>query len=343
MISVVRNVLFVACVTALAAPALAVTQLVGAGSTFDFPFFSKAFDAYGRAHADTTINYQAIGSGGGIEQFTKRTVDFGASDVPMNADELRAAQTGGRQVLQIPVTLGGAAIAYNLPGVTRQLAMTRELIVAIYLGKVQRWNDPAIAQLNPGVNLPALPIVTVHRSDSSGTTYIFTDFLARVSPEWGTKVGVGKSVDWPTLNSIGGKGNAGVAGAIRQTTGAVGYVELAYVLENAISYARVRNRAGRYVVPTIDSVRAAAASRPNVTASDFSIVDAPGADAYPIAGYSWAMVYRDPPDKDRGKMLKDVLSWLVTDGQSLAESVKYVPLPPEVQKTAVATLARMAL
>jgi phosphate transport system substrate-binding protein len=335
-----RHGLLLICVFALAAPVCAATQLVGAGSTFDFPFFSKAFYEFSQRHNDVTVNYQSIGSGGGIEQFTKGTVDFGASDVPMNPDELKVAEVDGKHVLQIPVTLGGAAIAYNVPGVT-QLKLTRELIADIYLGKVQRWNDPSIMSLNPGTSFPDMPIVTVHRSDGSGTSYIFTDFLSHVSADWKTKVGVGKSVEWPGQNGVGGKGNEGVAGTIRQTKGSIGYVELAYVLENAIPYAQVRNRSGRFVVPTVESVRAAAASKPTVSASDFSIVDATDQNAYPISGYSWAMVYQSPSDKDRGRVLKEVLTWLVTDGQSLAESVKYVPLPPQVQKSAVSTLSKM--
>jgi phosphate transport system substrate-binding protein len=317
---------------------MAATELTGAGSTFDYPFFSKAFYEYSQNHPDVTVNYQSIGSGGGIQQFTAKTVDFGASDVPMNPNELKRA---GDPVLQIPVTLGGAAICYNLPGVGSGLKLTRELVADIYLGKVSKWNDPAIQQLNPGTKLPDMPIMVVHRSDGSGTTYIFTDFLSAVSSEWKQKVGKGKSVSWPAPSSVGGKGNEGVAGQVRQSSGAIGYVELAYVLENHMSYAKLQNKAGDWVFPSITTVAAAAATKPTVSATDFSIVNADGADSYPISGYSWLMVYQKPADPARAALVKKVISWLVTDGQKVAESVDYVPLPKNVQDAALKTLSQM--
>ncbi len=316
--------------------ALAATQLTGAGSTFDYPFFSKAFYEYSQKHADLTVNYQSIGSGGGIQQFIAKTVDFGASDVPMNEEELKRA---GGDVLQIPITLGGEAIGYNLPGVGKGLKMTRQLIAEIYLGKVTKWNDAKIARLNPGVKLPNMPITVVHRSDGSGTTYIFTDFLSHVSPEWKQKVGAGKSVQWPV--GIGGKGNEGVAGQVRETPGAIGYIELAYVLENQMTYARVQNQAGKWLYPSIKTVAAAAATKPNVSATDFSIVDAAGADSYPISGYSWVMVYKKPTNPGRAKLVRNVLTWLVSDGQKVAESVDYVPLPQNVQHQALSIIGQM--
>ncbi len=316
--------------------ALAATQLTGAGSTFDYPFFSKAFYEYSQKHADLTVNYQSIGSGGGIQQFIAKTVDFGASDVPMNEEELKRA---GGDVLQIPITLGGEAIGYNLPGVGKGLKMTRQLIAEIYLGKVTKWNDAKIARLNPGVKLPNMPITVVHRSDGSGTTYIFTDFLSHVSPEWKQKVGAGKSVQWPV--GIGGKGNEGVAGQVRETPGAIGYIELAYVLENQMTYARVQNQAGKWLYPSIKTVAAAAATKPNVSATDFSIVDAAGADSYPISGYSWVMVYKKPTNPGRAKLVRNVLTWLVSDGQKVAESVDYVPLPKNVQHQALSIIDQM--
>ncbi len=316
--------------------ALAATQLTGAGSTFDYPFFSKAFYEYSQKHADLTVNYQSIGSGGGIQQFIAKTVDFGASDVPMNEEELKRA---GGDVLQIPITLGGEAIGYNLPGVGKGLKMTRQLIAEIYLGKVTKWNDAKIARLNPGVKLPNMPITVVHRSDGSGTTYIFTDFLSHVSPEWKQKVGAGKSVQWPV--GIGGKGNEGVAGQVRETPGAIGYIELAYVLENQMTYARVQNQAGKWLYPSIKTVAAAAATKPNVSATDFSIVDAAGADSYPISGYSWVMVYKKPTNPGRAKLVRNVLTWLVSDGQKVAESVDYVPLPQNVQHQALSIIDQM--
>jgi phosphate transport system substrate-binding protein len=326
-------------VAAMTLPAVAATQLTGAGSTFDYPFFSKAFYIYSQQNPDVTVNYQSIGSGGGIQQFTAKTIDFGATDVPMNASELSRA---GQPVLQIPVTLGGAAIAYNLPGVTKPLRLTRQAVVDIYLGKITKWNDPAIAKSNPGVSLPDMPIVVVHRSDGSGTTYIFTDFLSHASPEWKSKVGTGKSVSWPAPSAVGAKGNEGVAGQVRSTPGAIGYVELAYVIENHIPAAILQNRASRWVSVSPETVAAAAAGRPDVSASNFSIVDEPGANAWPISGYSWVVVYKKPSDAVRAKLLYSVLTWLVgPQGQSNAKSVDYVPLPGNVQSTALSTLKQM--
>ena len=317
-----------------ASVALAATQLTGAGSTFDYPFFSKAFYEYSQQHSNVTVNYQSIGSGGGIQQFIAKTVDFGASDVPMNDEELKLAKA---PVLQIPVTLGGAAIGYNLPGVGKGLRMTRQLIADIYLGKVKKWNAPQLAKLNPNLKLPDMDIMVVHRSDGSGTTYIFTDFLSHVSAQWKEKVGTGKSVQWPA--GIGGKGNEGVAGQVRQTPGAIGYIELAYVLENQMTYAQVENKAGKYLYPSIEAVAAAAASKPEVSATDFSIVDAVGQNSYPISGYSWVMLYEHPADPVRAKLVRDTMEWLVTKGQAVAKSVDYVPLPENVQRRALKIIA----
>jgi phosphate transport system substrate-binding protein len=323
----------------VAFPALASTQLTGAGSTFVYPFFSKAFYEYSQQNKDVTVNYQSIGSGGGIQQFTAKTVDFGASDVPMNADEITRAGGG---VLQIPVALGGEAIVYNLPSVNA-LRLSREDIVSIYLGKIAKWNDPQLKKSNPGVNLPDLPVIPVNRSDGSGTTYIFTDFLSSVSADWKTKVGTGKSVQWPASGSVGGKGNEGVAGAVKQTPGAVGYVELAYAIENKMPQAQVQNKGGKWAVCNASAVRAAAATKPDVSATNFSIVDRAGGDSWPISGYTWAMVYENPSDKGRAKMTKDVLSWAVTKGQRIAGTLNYVPLPENVQTTATKTLSQIKL
>ena len=327
-----------AIVLASAPASFAATQIVGAGSTFDYPFFSKAFYEYSAKHADVTVNYQSIGSGGGIQQFTAKTVDFGASDVPMNSNELSRAQG---TVLQIPVTLGGVGVAYNLPGIPKGLHFTRQLVAEIYLGKIIKWNAPAIQKLNPGVKLPDMAITVVHRSDGSGTTYIFTDFLAHVSPEWKQKVGTNKSVQWPAPSSVGGKGNEGLAGLVKQTPGAIGYVELAYLLQNNMSYGLLQNQAGKYVYPTVVTVKAAAATKPNVSSTNFSIVDSSCAECYPISGYSWVILYQKPADPQRGKLVKQIMSWLVTAAQPLAETVDYVPMPPNVQKQAEATLGRM--
>jgi phosphate transport system substrate-binding protein len=313
-------------------------NIVGAGSTFDFPFFSSAFYQYKSDHPDISVNYQSIGSGGGIQQFTARTVDFGASDVPLNPTEMKAAMAANGAVVQIPVTLGGEAIAYNVPGAPNHLKLTAAAVSAIYLGKITDWNDAAIAASNPGVKLPDLPIVVVHRADGSGTTYIFTDYLSHVSPDWKAQVGTAKTVTWPAPSAVGAKGNEGVAGQVQNTPGAIGYIELAYALENDISYAAVQNKAGNFVLPSLDSVRTAAAQKPDVTPTDFSIVDEDGADSYPICGYSWVMLWRNQGDPVRGKQLVDLFGWLVTSGQTYAVKVKYVALPDNVQ-----TLAQKAL
>lgn len=337
--SLVRCFTTAAVAVALTLPAAAATQLIGAGSSFDYPFFSKAFYIYSQKNPDVTVNYQSIGSGGGIQQFTAKNVDFGATDVPMNAEELARA---GQPVLQIPVTLGGAAVAYNLPGVNATIKLTRQMVVDIYLGKILKWNDPQIARLNPGVALPDMAIVVVHRSDGSGTSYIFTDFLSHVSSEWKSKVGVGKSVSWPAPSAVGAKGNEGVAGQVRSTPGAIGYVELAYVIENHMPAALLQNRAGKWVSCSQETVAAAAATKPEVSATNFSIADASGANSYPISGYSWVVIYKKPADAARAKLLYDVLAWLVgPQGQSNAKSVDYVPLPGNVQARAQATLKQM--
>jgi phosphate transport system substrate-binding protein len=336
--------LFAAALTSLAVatllvPALAATQLTGAGSTYDYPFFSKAFYQYSASHPEVSVNYQSIGSGGGIQQFTAKTVDFGASDVPMNADELKRA---GGAVVQIPITLGGEAIAYNLPSpVKGGLRLTRQALADIFLGKVTKWNDEQIAKSNPGAQLPDTAITVVHRSDGSGTTYIFTDFLSNVSAEWKQKVGTGKSISWPA--GIGGKGNEGVAGEVRQTPGSIGYVELAYVIENHMTQAYLQNVAGKYVFCTPRTVQAAASTKSEISSTDFSIVDRKGDNAWPISGYSWVMLYSEPTDKPRAKLLHDVMEWTVTEGQEVAASVNYVPLPAAVRATATKELAKIKL
>ena len=254
----------------------------------------------------------------------------------MNAQELSRAPG---KVLQAPITLGGAGIAYNLPGVGKGLHLTREVVADVYLGKITKWNDPAIEKLNPGVKLPDMAITVVHRSDGSGTTYIFTDFLSHVSAEWKQKVGTDKSVSWPAPSSVGGKGNEGVAGLVRQTPGAIGYVELAYLLQNGMPYALLQNKAGKYLYPDIDTVAAAAATKPNVSATDFSIVDTGCAQCYPISGYSWVLLYQKPAQ--HGQLLQQIMDWLVTKAQPIAKTVQYVPLPENVQHEALQTLSQM--
>jgi phosphate transport system substrate-binding protein len=326
-------------VTAL--PGLATTSLTGAGSTWDYPFFSKAFYEYSKMHGDVQVNYQSIGSGGGIQQFTQRTVDFGATDVPMNAKEVAAAEAQGGPVLQVPVVLGGVSVAYNLPGVSG-LRLTPAVVANIYLGKITTWNDAAITKLNPSLKLPNTPIVVVHRSDGSGTTYTFTDFLSHVSPEWASKVGKGKDVSWPAPSAVGGKGNEGVAGQVSNTPGAIGYVELAYVIQNHMPQAFIENSAGKWLQASQDGVRAAAATKPSVSATDFSIVDTKCAGCYPIAGYSWVVLYQNPQDKARAKTVQQLFRWISgPDAQKIAGTLDYVPLPENVQNLAQTTLAKM--
>jgi phosphate transport system substrate-binding protein len=323
-------------------PALAATSLTGAGSTWDYPFFSKAFYEYGKSHGDVQVNYQSIGSGGGIQQFTQRTVDFGATDVPMNPSEVAAAEKSGGPVLQVPVVLGGVSIAYNVPGVSSGIHLTPAVLSDIFLGKIINWNDPSIAKLNPSTKFPNLSIVVVHRSDGSGTTYTVTDYLSHVSPEWDSKIGKGKNVSWPAQSAVGGKGNEGVAGQITNSPGAIGYVELAYVIENHMPSAALLNRAGKYVEAGPTGVRAAAATKSDISATNYSIVDTSCAACYPIAGYSWVVVFKNPQDKERGKVLKELLSWVASPaGQEIAGGLDYVPLPESVQALAQKTLAQM--
>lgn len=309
-----------------------VTALTGAGSTFDYPFFSKAFYVYSQSHK-MKVNYQSIGSGGGIQQFTAETVNFGASDVPMNAQELSKAEATAGPVVQLPITLGGEAMAYNLPSVNQQVKFTPDVIAGIYLGQITKWNDPKIAEANPGVSLPNIPIVVVHRSDGSGTTYIFTDYLSSVSPSWAQKVGRGKSVNWPV--GIGGKGNEAVASSVHNTVGAIGYVELAYALQTKMTYGLVENKAGKFVAPSPATVKAAAATKPNVTATNFSIVNASGDQSYPISGYSWVLLDQKQKSPALKTALVDLFTWMEGPGQAQAASVNYVPLPSNVEQTAL--------
>jgi phosphate transport system substrate-binding protein len=317
-----------------AGPMAATVKIVGAGSTFDYPFFNLAFAVYGKSHP-VSVNYQAIGSGGGIQQFTNNTVDFGATDVPMSADELKMAEAKGSAVVQLPIALGGVAIAYNLPGMKGVLKLNGSTLAQMFMGKITTWNDPAIAKLNPGLTLPSTAILPVHRSDASGTNYITTDYLSSVSSDWANNIGKGKSVAWPT--GVGGKGNPGVAAAIKQHSGAIGYVELAYALDNHIPYAEMQNKAGAYLSPSQNSVRAAAAQFPNVSYKNFSIVNAPGKKSYPIAGYSWVLLRQHP--KSNGTQLVDLFMWMTTGGQQYAVKLYYVALPANVQKEAAKALA----
>jgi len=311
---------------ALAVPALGQTTLNGAGATFPYPMYSKWFSEYHKAHPEIEINYQSIGSGGGIRQVLAGTVDFGASDGPMTDEQLSQAKT---KILHIPTVLGADVPAYNIPGVTGELKFTPDVLAGIFMGKITSWNDPALAKANPEANLPNQPIVVIHRSDGSGTTYIWTDYLSKVSSDWQTQVGKGTSVKWPV--GLGGKGNEGVAGMIRQMQGSVGYVELIYAVQNKIPYGSVKNAAGVFVKASLDSVTAAAASAKSMPA-DFrvSITNAPGKDAYPISSFTWLLIPAQSKDAAKGKILADFLSWMVDDGQKMTADLTYAPLPESV-------------
>ncbi len=308
-------------------------SLTGAGATFPEPFYTKAFYDYTQKHSQVTVNYQAVGSGAGIQQYTKGTVDFGASDVPMNDTELAAAG-GASSLIQIPTTVGVVAIAYNVSGLS-SLKLDGPTLANIYLGNIKKWNDPAIAALNSGT-LPATNITVVHRSDGSGTSYAFTDYLSKISPDWKSKVGTGKSVQWPA--GIGGQGNQGVGQAVQQTDGAIGYVELAYVVQSNLKAAELKNASGQFVKPSLDGASAAAAANSNPSPTNFSITNDSGNTAYPIASFSWLITKRAQTDANKGKALAHLFQWLVTDGQSEGKALQYAPLPKVAQDYASSQL-----
>ncbi|MFQ5690865.1 MAG: phosphate ABC transporter substrate-binding protein PstS [Gemmatimonadota bacterium] len=313
---------------ALLPAAAAAQELTGAGATFPFPIYSKWFDAYAR-ETGVRINYQSIGSGGGIRQIRERTVDFGATDGPMSDAELAEAPA---PLIHIPTVMGAVAVVYNLSGRNAPVKLDGATVSGIFLGTIETWNDPKIAALNPGTKLPAMPILVVHRSDGSGTTYVFSDYLSHVSPAWTAKVGRGKALSWPV--GLGAKGNEGVAGQVRQMPGALGYVELAYAKQNRLPMAEIRNRAGRFVLPSIVGTTAAARGAGATLGPDtdfrVSIVDAPGADAYPIASFTWLLLYREQPSRRKGGQLLDFLWWAIHEGQKYAAALDYAPLPAEV-------------
>jgi phosphate transport system substrate-binding protein len=315
-------------------------SLTGAGSTFVNPFFSQAFSQYSKDHPNVRVNYQSIGSGGGIKQFTAKTVDFGASDVPMKTEELAAAQQANGNVIQIPVALGAVAVVYNLPGIKSGLKLSPDAIAGIYLGKITKWNDPAIAGKNPDLNLPDQDIAVVHRSDGSGTSYIFTDYLANISPDWKQGPGTGKEVAWPV--GVGGKGNEGVAAQVQQAPGGIGYVELAYAEQTTLTYADIQNKDGQFIKPTLDATTAAAGQFPEISPEQFSIVNASGAQSYPIAGYVWGILWEKYPDQQKGKELTTLMDWVVTDAQNqFATALTYAPLPEQVRKLATDSIAKV--
>jgi phosphate transport system substrate-binding protein len=320
-----RKLVLLVCVL-LALPVFGQTKLNGAGATFPYPIYSKWFSEYHKIHSDVEINYQSIGSGGGIRQVTAGTVDFGASDMPMTDKQLHESK---EKILNIPTVLGADVPAYNVPGVTGEVKFTPEALAGIFLGKISKWNDKAITSANPGVNFPDRDIIVVHRSEGSGTTFIWTDYLSKVSPEWKSQVGSDTSVKWPV--GMGGKGNEGVSGFIRQLPGSIGYIELIYAIQNNISYGSVRNPAGVFVKASLESVSAAAASAPKMPA-DFrvSITNAPGKDAYPISSFTWLLIPAQSKDAAKGKILADFLSWMLTDGQKMTSTLAYAPLPDNV-------------
>jgi phosphate transport system substrate-binding protein len=309
--------------------------LIGAGSSFDYPLFSKQFSEYNKT-TGLKVNYQSVGSGAGISQLTSKTVDFGASDAPMNGKQDSLVSS---PVIHIPVTAGAVALSYNLPGIKDTLQLSPEVVAGMFLGTITKWNDPKIVALNKGVKLPATSIVIAHRSDGSGTTNIFTTYLSKVSPDWMTKVGKGSAVNWPV--GLGGKGSEGVAGQIKQTPGAFGYIELAYAIQNGMAFAKVQNKAGNFITPTIASVTAAA----NITIpadSKVSLTNTDAADGYPISGFSWVIIYKEQKYNDRSldratKLLK-LLSWMIHDGQQFSGALNYAPLSPAAVSTGDAIL-----
>ena len=318
-----------------AADSLTVT---GAGATFPYPLYSKWFYEYSNAHPGVNFNYQSIGSGGGIRQITAGTVDFGATDAPMKNEDM--AKLPG-PILHIPTAIGAVTVVYNLGGVKSGLKLTPDALANIYLGKITRWNDPQIASQNPGVKLPGEEIVVAHRSDGSGTTDIFTNFLSTVNQEWKEKVGRGKSVKWPV--GLGGKGNEGVAGVVKQTPGAIGYVELAYATQNKMTVAAVRNREGAFILPSLESTSEAAAGAAKTMPADYrvALVDAPGNGSYPICGFTWLLVYKDQKDQAKGKALVSFLKWAMHDGQKMNAPLLYAPIPKPVVEKVDATLKQI--
>jgi len=315
-------------------------QINGAGATFPYPIYSKWFSDYNKLHPDVEINYQSIGSGGGIRQLNNQTVFFGATDGPMTPDQMQGAP--GR-ILHLPTVLGAVVPIYNIPGVDAPLKFSGTLLADIILGKVTKWNDPAIAGPNPGVKLPSTDITVAHRSDGSGTTYIFVDYLSKVSPEFKSKVGVATSVNWPV--GVGGKGNEGVAGLVKQTPGSIGYVELIYAKQNNIDYGSVKNMEGEFVAASLDSVTAAAAVAAKQMPPDFrvSITNAPGKGVYPISSFTWLLFYENPKDKPKARTMVDFMKWALSDGQKAASDLGYAPLPSEVVALEMEALKKIKL
>ena len=333
----IRRIALLLAVLALALPALGATTLNGAGATFPYPIYSKWFSEYNKIHPDVQINYQSIGSGGGINQLKAGTVDFGASDMPLKDDKAKEIPV---PFVQLPTVLGSVVPSYNLPGVTAELKFTPQVLAGIYLGKITKWNDPAIASTNPGVKLPDMGIMVIYRSDGSGTTFVWTDYLSKISADWKAKVGSNTSVSWPV--GYGGKGNEGVSGLVRQNAGALGYVELIYALQNNIPFGVVQNAAGNFVKASLQSTTAAAAAA-KFTADDFrvSITNAPGKDAYPIASFTYLLIPTQWKDAGKGKIIVDFLHWMLSDGQKMVEPLDYAPLPKTLVEMERATVQKI--
>ena len=316
------------------------TQVNGAGATFPNPIYSKWFSEYNKLHPDVEVNYQSIGSGGGIRQLTAQTVFFGASDAPMTDEQMKQAPG---KILHFPTVLGAVVPVYNIEGASAQVKFTGPVLADIFLGKIKRWNDPAIAKANAGIKLPNSEITVVHRSDGSGTSFIYTDYLSKVSEEWKQKVGANASVNWPI--GVGGKGNEGVAGLVKQTPNSLGYVELVYALQNKIPYGAVQNASGEFVTPSTDSVTAAAAGAAANMPKDFrvSITNAPGQGAYPISSFTWILMYEEPKDKALAKVMVDFTKWALSDGQKIAPEMGYAAVPANVVQTELEQLNQIKI
>ncbi len=320
-----RNLWVILCILALTVGVMAQTQLNGAGATFPYPIYSKWFNEYHNLHSDIQINYQSIGSGGGIRQVTAGTVDFGASDGPMTDQQIAESKV---KLLHVPTVLGAVVPAYNIPGVSGEVKFTPEILAGIFQGKISNWSDGAIAKANPDIKFPNQAITVAHRSDGSGTTYIWTDYLSKISSDWQDSVGKGTSVKWPV--GVGGKGNEGVAGLIRQLPGSIGYIELIYALQNKINYGSVKNSSGSFIKASLESTTAAAAGVKMPADFRVSITNSPAKTAYPIASFTWLLIPTHPADANKGKILKDFLFWMLDKGQTMTEALSYAPLPKEV-------------
>ncbi len=333
-----RTALLVLCLATLAGATASAQMLNGAGATFPYPIYSKWFDEFHKVDANAQINYQSIGSGGGIRQLQAGTVDFGASDQPLNDEQLAKF---GVKPLHFPTVLGAVVPTYNIPGISGELKFTPDALAGIFLGTVNKWSDPAIVKANPGVKLPANDIVVVHRSDGSGTTFIWTDYLSKISPLWKTKVGSSTSVSWPT--GVGAKGNEGVSGQVKQTPNSIGYVELIYAIQNKMPYGIVRNAAGAFIKADLNSVTAAAAGAAQNMPADFrvSITNAPGKGAYPISSFTWLLIPRKIEDAAKRKEITAFLKWMLGPGQKMTEALSYAPLPSAVVAKEVKQIAEV--